>query len=172
MQFHFLSHFNHRPAGAIIDTLIVHSMYAPGAQDPLDALECINTLDLNKVSAHYLIDRKGQVFQLVNEQERAWHAGQSKLPYDFDARENVNNFSIGVELIATGQGSFEDSQYSELVNLINDILTRQPLRYILGHQQIAPNRKQDPGSGFDWQKLRDLIQASSNIKNHAQLLIG
>lgn len=158
MRFHFLSHFNLRPPATQIDTVVVHSMYAANSNNPLDELACIKLLDQEKVSAHYLINTTGEITQLVPEQKRAWHAGVSKLPYAQDARENVNDFSIGIELIALSGKDFPLIQYNSLSQLILQINSRYQLKYVVGHDQIAAGRKQDPGPRFDWQKLTYLCR--------------
>jgi N-acetyl-anhydromuramoyl-L-alanine amidase len=156
VKFRNLPHFDDRPAGAEIDTLIVHSMCA-GPNESVDVLDCLARLDECKVAAHYLITREGEIWQAVDESKRAWHAGVSRMPSD--GRENVNHFSIGVELLAGPAMPFSDGQYAALASLAKDILGRHPIRHILGHEHIAPGRKTDPGSGFSWPRFKDELQA-------------
>jgi len=151
-------HCDERPAGVEIDTVILHSMYnidptrGPGSS----AEACKLALDQFGVSAHYLIDRAGIIVRLVAEEYRAWHAGESRMPGD--GRQRVNDFSIGIELIADVEPGFTPPQYDALVELSTDLLTRHSrIRYILGHAHIAPERKSDPWS-FDWAALeRELV---------------
>jgi N-acetyl-anhydromuramyl-L-alanine amidase AmpD len=116
-----------------------------------------------KLSYHYMIDRGGRVFRLVPEDRVAWHAGVSKMP--IDGREWVNSFSIGVSLtashpkddpdVAVGRLSgYTDEQYNALSKLITDIRIRHPIRFLVGHDEIAPERKNDPGELFDWSRFR------------------
>lgn len=148
-----LPHFNERPTGTTVDTLIIHSISA-GAN--CSAKSCIDLLDQHKVAAHYLIDRDGRLYQTVDEKERAWHAGDSMLPFADDPRTVVNDFSIGIELITPPDNSFTEEQYQTLSDLTHDIASRHTLKYILGHEHISPGRKTDPGINFDWDKFRNL----------------
>jgi len=148
------SFFDEREPPIEIDTIIIHSMYNPESADPLDPVSCKQCLDSYGVSAHYLIDTIGRVWNTVAEDKRAWHAGPSRMPTD--GREGINHFSIGIELIALRQSGFTDAQYRSLAELTCEIATRHPLRHILGHGHIAPERKDDPWN-FDWERfLRDL----------------
>ncbi len=143
--------FEERPKGTIVDTLIIHSMYNPSAKDRFSAQSCKECLDEYGVSSHYLIDLNGKVWQLVPEEQKAWHAGISKMPED--GRERVNDFSIGIELIGTEETDFSNAQYTSLALLTKDILSRHPLQYIYGHCDVAPGRKTDPW-GFDWSRYQ------------------
>lgn len=145
-------YFNDRPAGVVVDTLVLHSMHNPDVSDSLSVSACKSRLDEFGVSAHYLIALEGTVFRLVDENKRAWHAGESRLFAD-DKRSDVNNFSIGVELIGTHDEPFTDSQYAALKNLSLSIFGRHPVKYICGHVHVSPNRKSDPW-GFDWARYR------------------
>lgn len=104
-----------------------------------------------EVSAHYLIDRAGKVFRLVDEAHRAWHAGNGK----WAGREDVNSRSIGIELDNDGSSFFPDEQMTALEELLSDILYRHGLepKDVIGHSDMAPDRKVDPGRLFDWQRL-------------------
>lgn len=127
------------------------------------AVYCRTLLVAVKLSYHYLIDRGGRVFRLVPEDRIAWHAGVSKMPSD--GREWVNSFSIGVCLtashpkddpdVASGRvAGYTDQQYDALAKLIADIRTRHPIQFLVGHDEIAPERKYDPGELFDWSRFR------------------
>ena len=150
--------FDDRAEGAIVDTVVIHAMSAPEATNPDSPEACINCLAQHQVSAHFLIARDGQVSRLVPELKRAWHAGASRM---HDGREEVNHFSIGIELIAREKAKFAPVQYERVVELIADMVKRLPLTFIVGHEDIATpaGRKKDPGMHFDWEKLRDLIDA-------------
>ena len=109
-----------------------------------------------QVSSHLLIRRDGALVQFVPFDKRAWHAGQSC----YQGRENCNDFSIGIELEGTDDSPFEPSQYQVLAQVIRSLLDAYPglsARRIVGHSDIAPDRKTDPGSGFDWALLQRLL---------------
>ena len=106
-----------------------------------------------EVSAHFLIRRTGEVVQFVSADERAWHAGVSS----WCGREHCNDFSIGIELEGTDDAPYEDPQYEALAALISLLRKHYPsIRSdaIVGHSDIAPGRKTDPGPAFDWQRVR------------------
>ena len=103
-----------------------------------------------KVSSHFLISRTGELIQLVSTNDKAWHAGISS----FFGREKCNEFSIGIELEGDGQTAFEEAQYSTLLMLVADLQRTFPNLQFAGHSDIAPNRKTDPGTQFDWKKLQ------------------
>lgn len=100
-----------------------------------------------KVSAHFLIRRDGTLIQFVSCLDRAWHAGLS----NWQGRERCNDFSVGVELEGSDFEAFEPAQYQTLNNLIAGIRKAYPIQSIVGHSDIAPDRKTDPGPYFDWQ---------------------
>ena len=110
----------------------------------------------HKVSCHYLIDRKGQVLRMVDENKVAWHAGKSKWK-NFN---NLNKNSIGIELVNKGHKfgyeKFTNSQINELIKLCLNLKKKFKIKNsnILGHSDISPMRKQDPGEKFPWKKLR------------------
>ncbi len=152
-----LHHFDERPSRVEIDTLVIHSMYAQDCPDPYDITECFITLEAHKVSTHYIISREGNVVLCVPENKRAWHAGRSLMPFSEDTRENVNDFSIGIELIGSDTDGIERVQYEALADLTLDIAERHPIHAIVGHDQIAPGRKFDPGPLFDWAAYASLV---------------
>ncbi|MDU9050986.1 MAG: N-acetylmuramoyl-L-alanine amidase [Candidatus Electrothrix sp. Rat3] len=154
--------FEDRPKGIEIDTLIIHSMHNPEEKNGFSALSCKKCLDKYGVSAHYLIDLSGTVWQLISEDKKAWHAGISRMPED--GREGVNAFSIGIELIGSEETDFTETQYQALALLTQDILSRHPLQYIYGHCDIAPGRKTDPW-GLDWPRYRKDILRSCTVTN-------
>lgn len=135
----------------VIDMLILHYTGMRTAAEALDRL-CDPAA---KVSAHYLIDEDGTVWRLVDEASRAWHAGVSS----WRRRSDINSVSIGIELANPGHEfgyrPFPEAQMAALEELAQDILARHaiPARHVLGHSDIAPTRKRDPGELFDWPRL-------------------
>lgn len=102
-----------------------------------------------RVSAHFFIRRNGEVIQFVSTEDRAWHAGQSC----WRGRERCNDFSIGIELEGCDTVPFEDIQYERLAWLLDELEARYPIQDVVGHSDIAPGRKTDPGPCFDWEQL-------------------
>jgi N-acetylmuramoyl-L-alanine amidase len=153
MQIRQRSSPNHgpRPAPARIDMLILHYTGMVSAEAALDRL-CDPAAE---VSAHYLIDEAGTVWQLVDESRRAWHAGRAFWAGESD----INGRSIGIELANPGHEHgyrpFPEAQIAALEMLGRAILARHsiPPARILGHSDVAPQRKQDPGELFPWQRL-------------------
>ena len=111
-----------------------------------------------KVSAHFFIRREGEVIQFVSCNKRAWHAGVSS----WHDRIRCNDFSIGIELEGSDSDPFTDIQYEKLAELTRAIREAYPIKEIVGHSDIAPVRKTDPGPCFDWQKYRNLIAAAGS----------
>jgi len=110
-----------------------------------------------KVSAHFLIKRNGELIQFVSCKHRAWHAGDS----NWKNKLNCNDFSIGIELEGSDLTPFENIQYMKLINLLKCLCKKYPINDIVGHNQIAPKRKTDPGPFFNW----DLINMENlNVK--------
>ena len=140
-----------RPDGAAIDMLILHYT---GMESAEAALTRMCDADA-RVSAHYMIDEDGTVYRLVDEAMRAWHAGVSS----WRGAGNINDRSIGIELVNPGHEfgyrRFPVSQMTALTGLCREILARHPIApaNVLGHSDVAPSRKQDPGELFDWQAL-------------------
>jgi N-acetylmuramoyl-L-alanine amidase len=143
--------WNARPDGAAVDLLILHYTGMPTARAALDRL-CDRAAE---VSAHYLIDEDGTAYRLVDEAHRAWHAGAST----WQGRADVNAFSIGIELVNPGHEwgyrAFPPAQLAACARLARDIVRRHaiPRARVLGHSDVAPARKQDPGELFDWALL-------------------
>lgn len=152
------ANWNERPEGCPIDTLLIHSMFCPDAGEcAFDEERCMQELARYGVSAHYVIGRQGALYRLVSEEKRAWHAGVSALPEAFGRRAGVNDFSIGIEII--GSEDFTDIQYEALAKLTAELRLRFPLRYVLGHEDVAlpKGRKSDPGPAFDWARYQKLM---------------
>ena len=155
--------FGPRPPGAQVDLIVLHSISLPPGQfggDQVQQLFC-NRLDWEahpyfksieglKVSAHFYIRRNGELWQFVSCGDRAWHAGTSH----YRGRDDCNDNSVGIELEGLEGQTFEVAQYEALAGLCAAIAQHYPVAHIAGHEHIAPGRKQDPGSGFDWQRLR------------------
>ncbi len=107
-----------------------------------------------RVSAHFLIRRRGELLQFVGCDSRAWHAGASA----FHGRSGCNDFSIGVELEGSGEVRFTQAQYRRLAQLAALLARRYPLRWVAGHSDVAPGRKQDPGPFFDWERFMSSVR--------------
>jgi AmpD protein len=155
--------FGPRPSDACVDLVVLHSISLPPGQFGGGSVQALftNRLDWNahpyfkqieglQVSAHFFIERGGELWQFVSCDDRAWHAGQSQ----FQGRDNCNDFSIGIELEGLEGGHFEPAQYECLIALLPALAAQYPLRHITGHEHIAPGRKFDPGAGLDWGYLQ------------------
>lgn len=157
--------FNARPSNEV-SLLVIHNISLPPGQFatgmvealftntlPIDAHPYFSQLEGLKVSAHFFIERDGEIKQFVSCNDRAWHAGISC----FQGRDNCNDFSIGVELEGTDDLAYTDAQYNSLNMLIKTLKTHYPLlkkERICGHSDIAPERKTDPGPAFDWLRIQ------------------
>jgi N-acetylmuramoyl-L-alanine amidase len=139
--------FGERRGEARVDMVVVHYTAMTCAEDALERL-CDPQFE---VSAHYLIAQNGEVFQMVDESKRAWHAGAGQWGHITD----VNSHSIGIELDNTGASPFCAPQMNALELLLAGILDRYdiPPERVIGHSDMAPSRKIDPGARFDWQRL-------------------
>jgi N-acetyl-anhydromuramyl-L-alanine amidase AmpD len=141
--------FSKSSAPRIINTIIIHSSYDALGGDPYDVSALIKEYKSYGVAPHYLIDRSGNIYQLVKDNNIAYHAGESKMP---DGRTGVNNFSLGIEIMTTEKDSPTEAQYQSLSNLIGYIKKDYKIGDVLGHNQIAPGRKTDPWN-FNWNKI-------------------
>jgi AmpD protein len=155
-----------RPSGTEVELLVIHGISLPPGQfgGPYINDLFLNRLDPNAhpyfeaihkltVSAHFLIRRDGVITQFVPLQKRAWHAGVS----EFCGRQRCNDFSVGIELEGADDIPYEDIQYerlSELTRAIQRVFPRIGQDNIVGHCDIAPGRKTDPGLAFDWARYR------------------
>jgi N-acetylmuramoyl-L-alanine amidase len=150
MRNHYSPNFDSRD-GHEIDTIILHYTGMESAGLALHRL-CDASA---KVSAHYVVDEDGTIFKLVDEGDRAWHAGVSY----WRGNSNINQRSIGIEIVNPGHEfgyrPFPEAQMQAVRELCSDILTRHkiPARNVIGHSDVAPARKQDPGELFDWKFL-------------------
>ena len=151
-----------RPAQALIDLVVVHSISLPPGVYGGPEIEQLftNRLDWDahpyfqgirglEVSSHFVIRRTGELLQFVS----TWDAGVSQ----WRGRAQCNDDSIGVELEGLEGDTFEDAQYDTLTALCTCLQTAHPLRHIAGHEHIAPGRKCDPGPGFDWCRFRQTL---------------
>jgi N-acetyl-anhydromuramyl-L-alanine amidase AmpD len=133
-----------------IDTIVLHSSYDLAGQNPYSVSGVIKEYEDYGVSAHYLIDREGTIYRLVEDKNIAYHAGVSQMS---DGRKNVNDFSLGIELLNTLEGQYTEAQYEAVNNLVAHLKKQYPIKSIVGHNDIAPDRKTDPWN-FDWKKLK------------------
>lgn len=153
-----------RPFSTEVDMIVIHNISLPPHQYGGQGIMQLFTNQLDpqehpyyaeiahlKVSSHFLIRRTGELIQFVSCEQRAWHAGQSH----WQGRERCNDFSVGIELEGSDIEVFEDIQYITLQMLITALQKRYPIKHIVGHSDIAPGRKTDPGPFFDWQHLFD-----------------
>jgi len=132
-----------------IDTIILHTSYNILGGDEYDFEKVKKEYRDYQVSPHYVIDREGKIFQLVEDKNIAYHAGESKTP---DGRKGVNNFSIGIEILNNEKDNFTVNQYEATNELILDLRDKYEIKYVLGHNQIAPGRKTDPWN-INWDKI-------------------
>ena len=155
-----------RPANTAITLIVVHSISLPPGEFGGDGIERLFTNRLDpqahpyfakiagqRVSAHFLIRRDGALLQFVACSERAWHAGASA----WQGREGCNDYSIGIELEGADDLTYTPAQYAMLGRLAKALRRRYPISDIVGHSDIAPGRKTDPGRAFDWKRLRRLL---------------
>ena len=156
--------FDARPANEI-SLIVIHNISLPPSQyggtgiiklftnclDP-DEHPYYAEIYTRKVSSHFLIRRDGELMQFVSCLQRAWHAGASQ----WQGRERCNDFSVGIELEGSDFEAFEATQYKTLKQLIACLNKSYPIKAVVGHSDIAPGRKNDPGSYFDWGKIKDI----------------
>ena len=154
--------FDDRPDGESICLIVVHAISLPPGQFGSDDISRLftNTLDplahpsfvaisTVRVSAHFLIRGDGSLLQYVSCRKRAWHAGVSC----WNGRSRCNDFSIGIELEGCDELPFADVQYTRLAALIGALRKTYPIAAVVGHADIAPGRKTDPGPCFEWQRI-------------------
>ena len=162
---HISPNFDKRPINSEIKLIVIHNISLPPENFEAENVKKLfkNELDFEsheffytikdlKVSSHFVIDRTGKIYQFVSVYNRAWHAGVSS----FKSQENCNDFSLGIELIGSDNTPFEDNQYDALNKLIETLCSSFPKikkENIVGHSEIAPGRKTDPGPFFDWSKI-------------------
>jgi AmpD protein len=155
-----------RPPGTAITLVVVHGISLPPGEFGGEGIAQLFTNRLDpgghpyyapiahvKVSAHFLVRRDGALVQFVGCNDRAWHAGVSS----WKGREGCNDFSIGIELEGTDDVPYAAAQYTVLARLARALRRTYPIADIVGHSDIAPKRKTDPGPAFDWPRLRRLL---------------
>lgn len=169
-------HFDARPAGVLPELIVVHGISLPPGEfggpwiDLLFAGKLraeqhpfFQELATARLSAHALIRRDGSITQYVPFGQRAWHAGQSH----YRGRTACNDFSIGIELEGAEGISYTDSQYEQLAALVEALLAAFPslsAEHIVGHSDIAPGRKTDPWSSFDWERWKGILRAHGRLE--------
>lgn len=135
-----------------IDTIVLHSSYNSVGPDTYSVAGVVALYRRYGVSSHYLIDRDGTIYQLVPDEYLSYHAGVSRMP---DGRTSVNRFSIGIEVLNSRGDTFTDAEYRSVRWLIRREKSRHPIEHIVGHGQIAPERRSDPWN-FNWEAVRNL----------------
>jgi AmpD protein len=162
-------HCDARPAGVDVDLVVLHSISLPPGQFGGDAVERLFLGTLNpashssfadlagvRVSSHLFIRRDGEVIQFVPFQQRAWHAGKSS----WQGRDACNDFSIGIELEGSDYVPYDLAQYAALNAVLQALYQAYPLldrSRVVGHAEIAPGRKTDPGPAFDWARVHNRV---------------
>ena len=165
VTFHSSPNFDSRPKDTDISLIVIHSISLPPGKYGGNGIKdfFLNELDTSnheyfesiknlKVSSHILIKRTGETLQFVPFNKRAWHAGISS----YLGKENCNDYSIGIELEGTDDSEFTDEQYNSLKNLTSSLIRSYPNLSedrLVGHSDIAPGRKLDPGIFFDWKRF-------------------
>jgi len=162
-------HRDERPVGVTPDLIVMHNISLPpkdfggpwierlfNGHLPPEQHPYFAEIQGMRVSSHVLVRRNGEVIQFVPFHERAWHAGAST----FEGRSACNDFSIGIELEGADDVPYEDIQYTQATAVIGALLAAYAslsAKRVVGHSDIAPGRKTDPGPAFDWTKLRALL---------------
>ncbi len=158
-------HHDERPRGIAPDLIVIHGISLPPGEYggpwidrlftgslPPEAHPYFRDVAALRVSSHAVILRTGEIVQFVPFHARAWHAGES----EYRGRKVCNDFSIGIELEGVDDLPYEDAQYESLAALLRTLLAAYPSlsrEHIVGHCDIAPGRKTDPGAAFDWSRL-------------------
>lgn len=155
--------YDARPAGEKINLLIIHSISLPPERFEGMAVTQLFTNTLNcdehpyyeklrgvRVSAHFFIRRNGEIIQFVSCNQRAWHAGVSQ----WWGKTRCNDFSLGIEMEGSDSVGYTDKQYQKLVYLTRRLCRAYPIAEIVGHADVAPGRKTDPGPYFDWNHFK------------------
>jgi len=169
-------HHNARPDGVEIDLIVLHAISLPDGQfesQYIDALfmgqldyaadPSFGSLKGLNVSAHFVVARDGAITQFVSCDEKAWHAGIS----EWDGRSGCNDYAIGIEMIGDEVSPFTTAQYRETARLCKTLIQRYPAitsERIVGHQDIAPGRKWDPGKQWSWPHFRRSLTHIRQLK--------
>ena len=170
--------FDERPSGCHISLLVIHSISLPPDEFSGDGVIQLFTNQLDpaahpyypsiqsiKVSAHFFIRRDGTIIQFVSCNKRAWHAGESC----WQGKTRCNDFSIGIELEGSDNLPFADAQYIALSKLTTTLRQNYPITDIVGHSDIAPERKTDPGPHFDWDHYHALLHGTKPNLNSQKI---
>lgn len=155
--------FGPRPPGIEVSLLVIHNISLPPGEFGGPWVEdfFLNRLDATahpyfaeiaglRVSAHFFLRRDGELIQFVSTDQRAWHAGASA----WQGRPNCNDYSVGIELEGADDVPFAAIQYERLLSLLAVLKARYPITDVVGHSDVAPGRKSDPGPCFDWTALQ------------------
>ena len=169
-----------RPVDSEVSLLVIHNISLPPGQFGGGYIEQFFTNQLNadehsyfaeiadlQVSSHLLIDREGEVVQFVPLNQRAWHAGDSS----FAGCANCNDYSIGIELEGTDTTAYSDKQYQRLVQVCRELLAAYPAlntERIVGHSDISPGRKTDPGTAFDWPRFFAMLADTESAQGSSE----
>ncbi len=164
---------NARPPGTVVDTVVIHNIQLPPGELsprwvrafftnhlPAQRHPYFEHIAALRVSAHFYISRSGRVVQCVPLHRRAWHAGASSMMTEQGPRENLNHSSVGIELAGSDTTPYTAAQYQALRRLLLTLNAALALRYVVGHCDIAPGRKTDPGPLFDWEGLQSSLPPS------------
>ncbi|HKZ73400.1 MAG TPA: 1,6-anhydro-N-acetylmuramyl-L-alanine amidase AmpD [Steroidobacteraceae bacterium] len=168
-------HCDERPGGIAPDLIVVHGISLPPGEFggpwidrlftgglPPEAHPYFREVAALRVSSHALVRRSGEIVQYVPFTARAWHAGAS----EYCGRMVCNDFSIGIELEGVDDQPYEDAQYAALASVLSTLLAAYPSLSrdrIVGHSDIAPGRKTDPGPAFDWPRLKARLRPSKTV---------
>lgn len=136
-----------------LDTIVIHDTEGDDIKKTLKWFENKEA----QVSAHYVIGKDGAIYQMVEDEDTAWHCGKSCLPDNKkETGGTVNHRSIGIELVNIGDGKheFPKEQMDSLILLVQELKSKHDIKYVVGHKEIAPGRKTDPAENFDWGKIR------------------
>jgi N-acetyl-anhydromuramoyl-L-alanine amidase len=167
--------FDARPSGVVADLIVVHGISLPPGEFggpwidrlfsnslPPDMHPYFAEIDGLRVSSHLLVARDGGLTQFVSFTDRAWHAGESR----YEGRAACNDFSIGVELEGVDTIPYEAAQYdtlAEVVAALCDAYPRLSTDRLVGHSDISPGRKTDPGPAFDWERAHRRIASARGV---------
>ncbi len=165
-----------RPAGTPVSLIIVHGISLPPGEFGGDGVERLftNRLDSRahpyyaglaglRVSSHFFVRRDGGMVQFVPCEMRAWHAGASA----WRGRERCTDYSIGIELEGTDTRPYTARQYHRLARLVRALQRHYPIAHVAGHSDVAPGRKTDPGTAFEWRRLRTLLGLATPARRRA-----
>jgi len=168
-------HQNERPQGSVIELIVLHAISLPPGQFEsndienlfMGCLDCTAHPDFDslkglQVSSHFVVDRSGKITQFVGCEQRAWHAGVS----EWQGKSGCNDFAIGIEMIGDEERPFTQAQYRETARLCRVLMQRYPAIHaddIVGHQDIAPGRKWDPGKQWQWDRFHRSLQHVRNL---------